>query len=104
MPIDLQFPIWGIEHIATALQLSIDTAHEYTYRPDFPAPKTPFKKNLWLRDDVLTWFARLPDRDRGDDAKATTRAKATGRPLGAGTALPGAAAKRIKAYTPRGSK
>jgi len=58
--IDLQVPIWTIDHVAAALHTSVDTAREYTYRTDFPAPKAPFARNLWARAEVLAWFHRLP--------------------------------------------
>lgn len=40
-------PIWTIEHVAVALHLAVDTAREYAYRADFPAPKAGFTRNLW---------------------------------------------------------
>lgn len=64
MSIDLNAPIWGIHHLADALGLSADRAREHTYSPAFPAPKAGFASNLWLREDVLTWFAALPTADR----------------------------------------
>jgi hypothetical protein len=105
MNIDLHLPIWGIEHVAAALQLSIDNAREYTSSPGFAAGKKPFKRNLWVREDVLTWFAQLPDRDLCPAATSKKRGTATNRPLGGGgAARPGATPKRIKAYAPRSSK
>jgi hypothetical protein len=47
--IDLSVPIWTIEHVAAALQLSVDTAREYTYRTDFPHPRAGFSRDLWTR-------------------------------------------------------
>ncbi|KAA1423554.1 hypothetical protein FE697_008120 [Mumia zhuanghuii] len=64
MNIDLNAPIWGIHHLADALGLSADRAREHTYSPAFPAPKAGFASNLWLREDVLAWFAALPTTDR----------------------------------------
>ena len=58
--VDLSAPIWAIEHVAAALHLSVDTAREYTYRAGFPAAKAGFARNLWLREEVLAWFAELP--------------------------------------------
>jgi hypothetical protein len=52
MTIDLSVPIWTIDHIATALHVSVDTAREYTYRADLPAPKAG------------VWFDALPPRAR----------------------------------------
>ena len=49
MPTDLSDPIWTIDHVAAALSVSVDTAREYTYRADFPAPKAAFSRNLWRR-------------------------------------------------------
>lgn len=71
MNIDLQVPIWTIEHLAAALHASVDTAREYTYRADFPA-KAPFARNLWTREAVLAWFDQLPTRDRRSTKAATT--------------------------------
>jgi hypothetical protein len=70
MNIDLNAPIWGIDHLAAALGLSTDTAREKTYSATFPAPKAGFSSNLWLREDVLAWFAALPTADR---SRATRR-------------------------------
>lgn len=64
MNIDLSVPIWTIDHVAAALHLKVDTAREHTYRGDFPAAKDPFAQNLWLREEVLAWFANLPPADR----------------------------------------
>jgi len=62
MNIDLQVPIWTIDHVAAALHTSVDTAREYTYRTDFPAPKAPFARNLWS--------AECPFWIRGPDAQS----------------------------------
>jgi hypothetical protein len=64
MTIDLSVPIWTIDHIATALHVSVDTAREYTYRADLPAPKAGVCRNLWPRGAVLAWFDALPPRAR----------------------------------------
>lgn len=79
MNIDLSVPIWTIEHVAAVLHLSVDTAREYTYRPDFPAAKVGFARNLWLCEEVLAWFAQLPARaaDSTDQRPANTGTVAT---------------------------
>lgn len=65
MNIDLTTPIWSIDHVAAALGgLSVDRARKYTSSSAFPAPRAGFAKNLWLRADVLVWFAALPAADR----------------------------------------
>ena len=120
MNIDLQVPIWTIEHVAAALHASVDTAREYTYRTDFPAPKAPFARNLWARAEVLAWFDQLPTRDRRSTRAVTITTKvanlkptktsntSTGRTtavparFGAEPAAP--APKNIKSYTPRSAR
>jgi hypothetical protein len=72
MNIELSRPIWDINHVADALFVTIDRAREYTYRADFPAAKDGFAKNLWLREDVLDWFAGLQHRP----AKRSARGRA----------------------------
>jgi hypothetical protein len=97
---NLEVPIWTIQHVAAALHLEVDTAREYTYRPDFPAPAAPFSMNLWLREEVLTWFAELPKRDR--KAAGTRNTTKPGRPTAAGVAAANAdPAPIVRAYTPR---
>jgi hypothetical protein len=63
--IDLSVPIWTIEHVAAAFHLSVDAAREYTYREDFPRPRTGFSRNLWTRQEVLDWLAGLAPKPRG---------------------------------------
>jgi hypothetical protein len=65
MDIALSVPIWTIHHVAAALPLKEDTAREYTYTPAFPAARAGFSRNLWLREDVLAWFAGLPAAEAG---------------------------------------
>ena len=69
MNIDLNAPIWAIDHLAAALGVSIDTAREHTYSLTFPAARAGFSRNLWLREDVLTWFASLPAKDRDSSTR-----------------------------------
>jgi hypothetical protein len=71
MNIDLNAPIWAIDHVAAALHVSVDSAREHTYSLTFPAARAGFSKNLWLREEVLLWFAGLPavDRSRPDRRK-----------------------------------
>jgi hypothetical protein len=91
MNLDLSVPIWTIDHVAAALHLSVDTAREHTYTAGFPAPRGGFARHLWLREEVLAWFAALPARPAG-----------TPRPTGTGTA----ASRALKAgnrATPAGS-
>ena len=57
--VDLADPIWTIDHVASALHLSVDRAREYTYSPAFPAPRAGFGRNLWARHAVLDWFDGL---------------------------------------------
>jgi hypothetical protein len=95
----------------------VDTAREYTYRADFPAPKAPFARNLWARAEVLAWFDRLPTRDRRSTRAVTTTTKtgnlkpsrtsksgATAVPAPAGATPAGSAPKRLKSYTPQGAR
>jgi hypothetical protein len=118
--IDLSVPIWTIEHVAAACHLSVDAAREYTYRDDFPAAKTGFARNLWLREDVLGWFAALPAKhDQRTTRRATTHraarraeeavahTQATGRPAPTPAARPGTAtapAATQPTYRPRKPK
>ena len=119
MNIDLQVPIWTIEHLAAVLHASVDTAREYTYRTDFPAPKAPFARNLWTREEVLAWFDQLPTRDRRSTRAVTTTTKVanlkptttsktttskTTRSAPAGTTPVAAAPKRLKSYTPQSAR
>ena len=120
MNIDLQAPIWTIEHVAAALHASVDTAREYTYRTDSPAPKAPFARNLWTREEVLAWFDRLPTRDRRSTKAVTTTTKAaslkptrtsrtsttrpTAVPARAGATPAAPAPKRMESYTPRSAR
>ena len=120
MNIDLQVPIWTIEHLAAALHASVDTAREYTYRTDFPAPKAPFARNLWTREEVLAWFDQLPTRERRSTTAVTTTTKVanlkptkTSKASTASTAAvppradatPAAPApKRLKSYTSRSAR
>ncbi len=107
MPINLSDPIWTIEHVAAAFDLSVDTAHEHTYRPGFPVPKDGFSKNLWRREDVLAWFAELPGRPRRRSRPTNTAGAATG--AATGSMQPGTAAARpaspaapgVRSYKPR---
>lgn len=73
MNIDLNRPIWDINHLADALFVTVDRAREYTYRADFPAAKHGFAKNLWLREEVLDWFAGLAGRTGEQPAPAAVR-------------------------------
>jgi hypothetical protein len=105
MNINLQVPIWTIEHVAAALHTSVDTAREHTYCTGFPAPKTPFAKNLWEREAVLAWFAGLPTRDRRSTkhVKNTTKAghhKPAERTAPQPTGVP-ATKPTLKSYKPR---
>jgi hypothetical protein len=49
----------------------VNAAREYTYRPDFPRPRAGFSKHLWVREDVLDWFAGLPPKPRGRAGNGT---------------------------------
>ena len=100
----------------------MDTAREYTYRTDFPAPKAPFARNLWTRAEVLAWFDQLPTRDRRSTRAVTTTTKvanlkttkttttSTGRTTaaparpGADPAAPAPAPKNLKSYTRRSAR
>ena len=62
--LDLSSPVYAIESIALLLHVSVDTARQYTYRKDFPAPRVLGARNLWMREDVLAWFAALPRRTK----------------------------------------
>lgn len=65
MTIDLTVPIWTIEHVAAALgSINVGAARGYTYTAGFPAAMQGFARNLWLREEVLAWFAGLPGRQR----------------------------------------
>ncbi|AXT84672.1 hypothetical protein C6I20_05345 [Aeromicrobium sp. A1-2] len=77
MNIDLNSPIWTIDHVATVLLLSVDRAREHTYGTTFPKPKAGFSSNLWLRDEVLAWFSALPVADR---SRPSRRKNPTARP------------------------
>ncbi len=101
MSIDLNAPIWGIDHVAAALGLSTDTAREKTYSPTFPGPKAGFSSNLWLREDVLAWFSDLPaaDRSRPASRKPSTKPTAPPAPVPALTS-----AVKVKPYRPRSKK
>lgn len=81
-------PIWTIEHVAGVLHVATDTAREYTYRADFPAPRVLGARNLWLREDILTWFDKLPARTRHQEPPEQ----------------PAAIRPVRRAYLPRGSK
>lgn len=61
---DPSCPIYTIETIALIFSVKVDTAREYTYRSDFPAPRALGARNLWSREEVLTWFASLPRRTK----------------------------------------
>jgi hypothetical protein len=78
MDIDLSVPIWTIEHVAAALRLSVDTAREYTYTPAFPAARAGFARHLWLREEVLAWFAALPAAEPRRAAAGTCSAPRCG--------------------------
>ena len=81
--IDPSVPIWTIEHVAAVLDPSVDAAREYTYRDDFPRPRDGFRKNLWTREEVLSWFDGLPRKPRGRATASTaTVARAASRPAG----------------------
>jgi hypothetical protein len=69
--VDLSAPIWTIHHVARALHLSVDRARELTYTAGFPAPRSGFSRNLWLRQDVLAWFEKLPAGERRTAGTAT---------------------------------
>lgn len=47
-------------------------AREYTYGAGFPEPRAGFAPNLWLREEVLAWFAgqQPKPRCRGKNANA----------------------------------
>jgi hypothetical protein len=64
MNIDLNAPIWAIDHIAVIFGVGVDRAHKLTRSHDFPAPRAGFSRNLWLREEVLAWFIGLPAADR----------------------------------------
>lgn len=83
-------PIYTIETIALLFGVKVDTAREYTYRSDFPAPRALGARNLWTRAEVLAWFDELPRRQR-----ETTGATAPGSQTAA------AAVSRSSGYTPR---
>jgi len=101
MNIDLNAPIWAIDHLADALGVSIDTAREHTYSPSFPAARAGFARNLWLRDQVLAWFAGLPAADRSGtklQKHAAATKRPSGLPAGQSTSPP---VRRPKSYNPR---
>lgn len=104
--INLQVPIWTIHHVAAAFHLSVDTAREYTYRSDFPAPKDSFAKNIWAAKEVLDWFDNLPTRSRSTRSPHAAGSRTTVRGRSAGSTLVNTAAepKRLKVYTPRSSR
>ncbi|WP_141788023.1 hypothetical protein [Oryzihumus leptocrescens] len=109
MDIDLNAPIWTIEHVAAALHLHVDTAREYTYDPAFPAPRAGFGRHLWLREAVLAWFTALPPRSArarrtpspAGTPLATGADRRAPRPAGATAPTPAPATPRIKSYKPR---
>ena len=70
-PVDLSDPIWTIHHVAQALHLSVDPAREFTYTAGFPAPRDGFSRHLWLRQEVLDWFEKLPAGERRATSTAT---------------------------------
>lgn len=92
--LSVHHPVFTIEHIAALFHVSVDRAREYTYRDDFPASFDLGARNLWDREEVLTWFRTLPRRTRcaNNSAGATRTAAArarrstTGQPPKAGTA------------------
>jgi hypothetical protein len=102
MNIDLNAPIWAIDHLAEVLGMSVDRAREHTYSPGFPAPRAGFSRNLWLRDEVLAWFAGLPAADR---SLPTRRKAATKRPATAASPIPVAdPTVKGRAYKQRAAK
>lgn len=68
--LDLNAPIWTVQHIAVALHLDLGAACAVVARPDFPLPRDGFAADLWLREHVLAWFADLPPRGLGPDSMA----------------------------------
>lgn len=100
MSIDLSVPIWTIEHVAAALHLSEDTARQHTYLSSFPAPRAGFNRNLWLREQVLAWFAELPAAEsRGPRSpQRTTAARVRAEQTTPATERPAGAPRP---YTPR---
>lgn len=106
MTINLQAPIWDIHHVAEALLLSVDTAREHSRNPTFPRPKAGFAKNLWLREEVLAWFAALPSATETGQRRKHTPAVQPARSSRAGGPPPlPAGVKASKAYKqrPRGA-
>jgi hypothetical protein len=79
MNIDLNSPIWTIEHVAAAFYVSSDRAHKHSYSPGLPAPRNGFSRNLWLREKVLAWFAGLPPADRSCSKRQQHASAAEGR-------------------------
>jgi hypothetical protein len=80
---DLSLPVYTIESIAILLHVSVDTARQYTYRKDFPAPRVLGARNLWVREEVLAWFAALPRRTKrlaGAEAEAVDQAPLVTKP------------------------
>lgn len=73
MDIELSVPIWTIHHLAAALFVSEDTAHEFTYRHDFPAAKAIFGDSTVRFKAAVDELVQLRDRlvgETGDDAAA----------------------------------
>jgi hypothetical protein len=71
--IDLADPLYAIEHVARLFLVEVDTAREFTYRSDFPAPIKIGRRWLWFPDEVLAWTRKQPrysveQRKRGGPA------------------------------------
>lgn len=105
MSTDLSDPIWTIDHVARAFHLSVDAAREHTYRDGFPRAKTGFAANLWLREEVMSWFTSLSGRSPEASTTRTVR-----RPARAAATQPRSttpreqrtvSARPAKLYTPR---
>lgn len=51
VPVDLDHPIWTIQHVSAALYASVDIARGYIYRADFATRSKPYYR-LKYRDVV----------------------------------------------------
>lgn len=96
--VDLADPIWTIHHLARTLHLSVDRAREITYTAGFPAPRVGFSRNLWLRQEVLDWFAALP---AGERRAAGTSTRVRREAVGERRVRDARAPRTRRSYTPR---
>ena len=86
--LSVHHPVFTIEHVAALFHVSVDRAREYTYRDDFPASFELGARNLWDREEVLTWFRALPRRTRTTDASPAATRTAAARARRAATSSP----------------